>query len=154
MARPGLMPSLLDRLTDPESLAGAGARGYSPHQMLEAVRRDLEDLFNTHQSDTGVAEGYEEVRRSVVTFGLPDLPSIAERTGGDPEAVRRILLDAIGRFEPRLREVRVTVLEDAAHGNRRLALRIEGRLNVDPSPDVVFETELELSTGQAKIRSS
>jgi type VI secretion system protein ImpF len=151
---PALVPSLIDRLIDPESLGTVSLRGYTPQQMLESVRRDLEDLFNTHQSEIEDPGGFEEVGRSIVAFGLPDLPSIAERTGGDPEAIRRLLLDVITRFEPRLRDVRVNVSGSFNQGDRRLRLRIEARLNAEPSPDVALETELELTTGQAMIKKS
>jgi type VI secretion system protein ImpF len=153
-ASPALIPSLIDRLIDPESLGTVSLRGYTPQQMLESVRRDLEDLFNTHQAEVENPEGLEEVGRSIVAFGLPDLPSISERTGGDPEALRRLLLDVITRFEPRLRDVRVTVAGSFTQADRRLRLRIEARLNVEPSPDVALETVLELTTGQAMIRKS
>jgi type VI secretion system protein ImpF len=147
------MPSVLDRLTDPESQGTSWQRGYSPQQMMEAVRRDLEDLFNTHQADADVPEAYEEVRRSIATFGLPDLPSVTARTGGRPEEIRRLIADVVARFEPRLRDVRVVLSESESKDGRRVRFHIEARLNVEPSPEVAFETVLELATGQASIRS-
>jgi type VI secretion system protein ImpF len=156
VARPvagqGLMPTLIDRLIDPDSLGTSAVRGYTPRQMLESVRRDMEDLFNTHGADTEIPEEYDEVRRSVAAYGLPDLPSIAARTANRTDEIRQLLQDVIARFEPRLRDVRVTVSGMLGHGDRRLRLRIEARLNVEPSPDVAFETVLELATGQATIR--
>ena len=46
----GLMPSLLDRLIDPEADGTNWQRGYSVQQMVAAVFRDLEELLNTHQT--------------------------------------------------------------------------------------------------------
>ena len=46
----GLMPSILDRLIDPDSAGTDARRGYGLTQMLEVIRRDLEDLLNTRQS--------------------------------------------------------------------------------------------------------
>src|SRR4051812_22688002 len=110
---PGLTPSVLDRLVDPESMGTTWQRGYSPQQMMEAVRRELEDLFNSHQSDGDIAEHFNELRESILAYGLPDLPSVAARSRGRPQEMRRIVSDVIARFEPRLRDVRV-VLDEAA----------------------------------------
>jgi type VI secretion system protein ImpF len=147
---PGLMPSLLDRMIDPESEGTAWQRGYSPRQMMEAVRRDLEDLFNTHQSELDIPEGYEEVRKSIVAYGLPDLPSIYAVAAERRQDIRQLIADVIARFEPRLRDVRVIMVE-SKEVERRVRFHIEARLNVEPSPEVAFETILELTTGQASI---
>jgi type VI secretion system protein ImpF len=149
----GLLPSVLDRLTDADSEGTAAVRGYTAAEMMEAIRRDLEDLFNTHQSDPQVPEAFAEVRRSVAAFGLPDLPTLSERTGGRPEEMRGVIHDVVVRFEPRLKDVRVVLAEAEPRENRRVRFHIEARLNVEPSPEVAFETVLELVTGHASIRS-
>src|SRR5262245_50855738 len=46
----GVTPSILDRLIDPESAGTEWRHGYGIDQLLEVVRRDLEDLLNTRQS--------------------------------------------------------------------------------------------------------
>ena len=71
-----LLPSMLDRLIDPESAGTAWRRGYGIHQMIDAVRRDLEDLLNTRQSHQGMPEEFVELQRSIATYGLPDFSSI------------------------------------------------------------------------------
>lgn len=157
MARPaaaqGLTPSVLDRLIDPDSLGTSWLRGYSPLQMMEVVRRDLEDLFNSHQSANDVDEIYPELRASVEAFGIPDLPSLVSRTSGHTEAIRRVISEVVTRFEPRLRDVQVTLVGSGAKDALRARFHIEARLNVDPSPDVTFETVVELTTGQTQIRA-
>jgi type VI secretion system protein ImpF len=150
----GLMPSLIDRLIDPESMGTAARRGYDARQIMECVRRDLEDLFNTHQSDVGIPVGHTEVLNSVVAFGLPDLPSVLARTGGRPDEIRVLIAETIQRFEPRLRDIRVFVATPSLKEARQVRFRIEAVLDLDPSPDVVFETVVEMSTGQTSIRST
>lgn len=149
----GLMPSLVDRLTDPDSEGTGWQRGYSARQMLEAVRRDLEDLFNTHQSEVDLPADFVQVRDSLLTYGLPDLASIVRVAGNRGQTIRELIAAAVTRFEPRLRDVRVILSEGAEKGDRRVRFQIEASLNVDPSPEVAFETVLELSTGQASIRT-
>jgi type VI secretion system protein ImpF len=150
----GLVPSLLDRLIDPD-FEGAGLnRGYSPRQMMEAVRRDLEELFNTHQSSVGVPEHYREVLSSVVAYGLPDLPSLYHASENRGQDIPRLIAEVVTRFEPRLRDVRVVMVEGEDKVKHRARFHIEAGLNVDPSPEVAFETILELATGQTTIRPS
>ena len=71
-----LMPSLLDRLIDPDAAGTSWRRGYGPAQMAEAVQRDLEDLLNTRQTHAGLSPEFEEVGSSIVAYGLPDLISL------------------------------------------------------------------------------
>lgn len=148
------MPSVLDRLTDPESTSGSGqARGYTPQQMMDAVRRDLEELLNSHETTEAIPSGYPEVRSSIVAYGLPDMTSLAVLAAARNETIGRIIERIVARHEPRLRDVRVMVAEKPGEAaSTRLRFQIEARLNVDPSPEVEFETILELTTGQALIR--
>lgn len=148
----GLTPSVLDRLIDPDAAWMGSQRGYSPRQMIESVRRDLEDLLNTHEADSGIPEEFTEVRSSIVAFGLPDMPSITVRTHGDPRAIRHLITEIITRFEPRLRDLKVSVVETGKDDKREVRFQVEGRVNVDPAPEVAFETVLEMNSGQATVR--
>ena len=69
-----LQPSLIDRLIDPDSGGTAAGQGYSLRDMLESVQRDLEALLNTRQSHQGLPEEFAEVHRSLVAYGLRDVP--------------------------------------------------------------------------------
>ena len=71
-----LMPTVLDRLIDPDSGGTAWRRGYGVEQMVQVVQRDLEDLLNTRQSCADLPEAFQEVASSIIAFGLPDLTSI------------------------------------------------------------------------------
>jgi predicted component of type VI protein secretion system len=44
---PRLMPSVIDRLFDPNLIGRADVPGYTEREMIRAVRADLEDLLNT-----------------------------------------------------------------------------------------------------------
>lgn len=152
-ANQGLMPSLLDRLIDPDSEGTLWLRGYGPAQMLEAVRRDLEDLFNSHRPSVEAAGQYPEVERSIAVYGLPDLPSLYARAVDKKLELPRAVGEVIAQFEPRLREIRVTMVGLPTAGDRRVRLHIEAHLNVDPSPEVAFETVVELATGKTEIHA-
>jgi type VI secretion system protein ImpF len=151
-AQQALMPSILDRLIDPESGGTAWRRGYGVEQMTDAVKRDLEELLNTRQSHMGLPEDFVELHRSVYGYGLPDLTSLNAITPQQRAGIGQVLEDVVVRFEPRLRDVRA-VMVDAGDGKQRtVKFRIDARLNVDPAPEVAFETILELTTGQYSVQ--
>jgi type VI secretion system protein ImpF len=149
-----LLPSVLDRLIDPDSAGTAARRGYGVNQMSEAVRRDLTDLLNTRQSHQGVSPEYEELLRSIFGFGLPDLTSLNAVTPKEREAIGHIIEAVITRFEPRLKDVRATVLDSGDGPDRTIRFRIDARLCLDPAPAVAFDTILELATGHYDVKPS
>jgi type VI secretion system protein ImpF len=149
----GLMPSILDRLIDPESAGTAILIGYDTQQMTNAVRRDLEELLNTRQTYSNLPPGYEHVNHSIMAYGLPDLATMEAITSKQREAIAGRIRDIIQRFEPRLREVKVTYHPGESISERSLRYHIEARLNVDPSPDIAFDTVLELASGQYEVKN-
>jgi type VI secretion system protein ImpF len=145
-----LLPSFIDRLLDPESMGGRLA-GYDHRQMMDAVRADLEDLLNARLTAVDLGPEFEQTARSIVTFGLPELSGYDVSTPRARTDLATVVTRTIERFEPRLRRVRVTVLDDKTKGGLSIRLRVEAELNVDPAPEVGFETVLELTTGRATV---
>jgi type VI secretion system protein ImpF len=143
-----LMPSIYDRLIDPTSIESLNKYGYSPQQMMEAVRRDLIDLLNTRQSDLDIDPRLVQVHRSVIGYGLPDLCTLKAETTQDRESLTQVLKAIIERFEPRLKDVNVTIKKGADPKDRSINFHIEARLSVDPAPEMAFDTELKLATGE------
>lgn len=151
----GLMPSILDRLIDPESAGTAIMTGYDIPKMYRAVLRDLEDLLNTRQTFRDMPEQFVEVRDSIVAYGLPDVLSIESVTQQHRMAIARSIKSVIERFEPRLRNVRVVILnpqDDLVKQSVRF--RVDAGLAVDPSPDVAFDTILEMASGHYQVTAA
>jgi type VI secretion system protein ImpF len=155
MAQPDLpttlLPSLKDRLLDPDSMGTREQPGYSLQQIIDSVREDLEELLNTRRSHGRLEIQYPELARSVATYGMLDLASVDTSSPGKQEALGPIIEKIITLHEPRLRNIRTTFVR-----TRKLELRvlfhIDAELRVDPAPPVAFETVLELTTGHATIR--
>jgi type VI secretion system protein ImpF len=148
----GLKPSIIDRLIDPDSDGTSWRRGYNIEQMIDAVRMDLEDLLNSHQGDQHIPEEFVEVRKSIVAYGLPDL--LSYQSSG-PSGIRRIgeaIEVAISLSEPRLSEVRATLMDTKSVKSMKLDFEIQAKLRVDPSPEVAFVTVLKLTTGETTIQ--
>src|SRR5271165_6327282 len=88
---PALMPSLKDRLLDPDSMGTRGRPGYSLSQMVESVREDLEDLLNTRQARQVLETQYAELARSIVNYGLPDLTLLGGSTSATQQAIGQVI---------------------------------------------------------------
>src|SRR5208283_5584401 len=70
-----LHASILDRIIDPDSDGTGSKPGCTVEQMIDSVRRDLEDLLNTHRTLMTIPSGYTETENSILTYGLPDFSS-------------------------------------------------------------------------------
>src|SRR5689334_12663454 len=153
-----LQPSLLDRLTDDEPdkrQESREKRVLSPSRLRESVRRDLSWLFNTvNLAATQDLEGYPEVEKSTLNFGLPDL---AGRTASsvDKLALERLLRRAVWDFEPRLTRsaVRVKLIIDQEKmSHNAMCFAIEAELWAQPLPLRLFlRTDLDLESGEVTV---
>jgi len=150
---PSLLPSLKDRLLDPDSMGTKAQPGYSLIEILESVRDDLEELLNTRRSHNVEEKEFPEVVRSIVTYGLPDLAALGAASLGKQDAIGKIIEKTIETHEPRLRNVRASVVR-SRNLNLRVRYHIDAELRVDPAPKVTFETEVELTTGYTSVRET
>jgi len=149
-----IVPSILDRLVDPDSGGTAWRRGYGIREMTDVVQRDLEDLLNTRQTHIGLPEALTEVHSSIITFGLPDFTSLKTITRQQREDVGLLIEAIITRFETRLRDVQVKLVDAGDDRTRSIRFRVEARLFVDPSPELAFDTILELTSGHYSVTPS
>ncbi|MEM6676360.1 MAG: type VI secretion system baseplate subunit TssE [Pseudomonadota bacterium] len=150
-----------------------GQRGVvvSPDVLREAVRRDMEALFNTVRYDTpyllterehleasgnaAPLDDYPHVQASTVNYGVP---SLAGRTSRDfdRDVLAADLRETIIRFEPRLDPASVNVVVRIGDKKELAGLRIEisGNLILTPVPErLVLTTLLDLDTGRARTRA-
>ena len=149
-----LLPSIFDRLSDPDAMGTASAPGYDPREMMDSVRADLEELLNSRQAAGDIPKEYKEVRESIVAYGLPDLVTYDGASHEQCTDLAKMIGGVIARFEPRLKNIRVTVVRGQQYDARSVRFHIDASLNVNPAPDVGFETVIELTTGRAKVTAS
>jgi type VI secretion system protein ImpF len=154
-AEQGVTPSMLDRLIDPDSAGTQARRGYGIEQMVAVVGRDLEELLNTRLGVIRLPEEYVELQTSPLAFGLPDFGSVKTSSPQSRQAIGHSIEQIIERFEPRLFDVRVHLVNDPSKSDQ-LAVRfqIEAKMRVAPFPDVSFETVMELTTGSASVKET
>lgn len=146
-----MLPSIYDRLRDPESMGSVASPGYDERRMFDAVRADLEELLNTRLTVYHVPRQFAETARSIATYGLPDLTTYNGTSPQQLAELQAVVAGVIARNEPRLRNVRVQVSRGRDHGALAVRFHIDAELNVDPAPEIGFVTVVELTTGRAVV---
>lgn len=150
-SRQQLVSSVLDRLIDDPTHANVAAAprvdSADFDQLTADVGRDLENLLNTRRRCVACPQELDEVNKSLVEYGIPDFTGLNMSLPTEREQTRLAIERAIRQFEPRLRNVAVTVLSNVDKSDRRLRLRITGVLRTEPVPErVEFDSEVDPST--------
>ena len=147
--------SVLDRLIDHEPdnrMENPLSRSQSLRLLRAGVRRDLEWLLNSRRIADPPPESLAEVNRSVYVYGLQDLSALAMAASGDRSRLVRQITQTINTFEPRLTNVRVTMVETPDASKKDVRLRIEAMLRMDPVPEPIsFDTVIELKSGNCHV---
>jgi len=132
--------------------------------LREAVRRDIEALFNVERFESGLQlsdlelVGYDtpqdiiadfpNARRSVLNYGVPSF-SGRSITDFDLPALAKELREVIAVFEPRLK--RETIRVKVAQGERTgMKIEVDAMLMLSPVPERLrLSTMIDLDNGRA-----
>jgi len=137
----------------------------SAGQLRESVLRDLQNLFNTTSNDHETAfehgeeirafDGLPNVQASVLNYGIPPLAGRVRNTD-EFLVLARDIEQAIGRFEPRVRNAKVRAEDERA--GRAAAVKspvsyvVEGELWGYPFAEQLrVRTVLDLETARLDI---
>lgn len=154
-----LQPSLLDRLRDdaPDKKQELlNERVLSKAQLREAVRRDLQWLFNTTRLEAVVDMArLADVKTSVVNFGVRAL-SGHTATSIEEEELKRAIRQSIADFEPRILpsslEVLALIRPDEIDYHNVVGVEIRGKLWSEPVPlEFLVRTQIDLETGHVDV---
>lgn len=158
-------PSVFDRLFDNRPLPPweyltrerearlQAKRNQDVQDLKRCVARDLERLLNTRrESQHDIPEEYPELKRSLLTYGLPDFTAYSLGSRIERNQVARAIEQAISIHEPRLKRVRINV-DDPNVFERALRFRIDALLEVDPARELVsFDGVLQIITQQYQVK--
>jgi type VI secretion system protein ImpF len=138
----------------------------SSRVLREAVRRDIEALFNTerfeskpmlsdHESEFEVdaqldLSGFPEVRRSVINYGVPSFSGRSVRDF-DKDTLAREIRTVLNTFEPRLKENATKVNVTLGEKTQGLRIEIDAVLIMTPTPErLKLRTTINLDNGLAR----
>jgi type VI secretion system protein ImpF len=143
----GVQHSILDRLIDedPEvSTEPARDLRQGLRELRNAIRRDLECLLNTRLRLRPIPKGFDQLERSLLSYGVPDLTGANLASSNARRDFLRTIETAIKRCEPRFKSVKLSYVDDVDPQERTLHFRIEAVVHAEPVPEsVVFDSELE-----------
>lgn len=152
----GLVPCLLDRLTDNEPRSSHDSkyyRGISISKYREAILRDILSLLNTtclHSEELEILLP-KQVRSSTINYGIPAFSGV-NISDIDWTSVQVLILEALINFEPRLEKdgLKVVVhIENSLHSNHnQLLIEIKGMIRLNPYPrEFWLRTTIDVETG-------
>lgn len=138
----------------------------SARVLREAVRRDIEALFNTERFEAmpllsdleaeqaadslPALEDFPEVRRSVVNYGVPSFSGRSSRDF-DRDALAREIRSVLSVFEPRLKDSATKVTVTLGDKSMGLKIEIDGILIMTPTPERMrLRTTINMDNGLAR----
>lgn len=140
--------SLFDRLLQGDSIETDRNADRAMRELREAVRRDLEILFTTRPRYLSIAPELEELRVSLLSFGVQDLQTQQLATPPQQEQFRLKLEALIRKFEPRFREITVELVSRTDTLDRTLRFRVHAVLQADATSEaVVYDTVVDPVSG-------
>ncbi len=142
-----LVVSVLDRLLDENAPGGIEApksRGQYLSDLRAALRRDLEELLNTHQSWVAPPADLTELNTSLIDYGMPHFLGLQVASDAAREQFRAEVETLLRRFEPRFARVSVALVDSAESLERTLRFRIDALVHAEPDLEPVsFDSMLE-----------
>jgi type VI secretion system protein ImpF len=141
---------LFDRLAEAAPRPGQEPfRTLDRAQLRASVRHELAQLFNTRCASP--ADWLAARELTVLDYGIPDFGHMSPGRGDDRVSLATSMRRAIAAYEPRLRNVRVTV-DPASTGDRDLRVHIDAELVVDSVPEpVAFYTRIQPGSGRIEV---
>ncbi|GBC62141.1 type VI secretion system baseplate subunit TssE [Desulfonema ishimotonii] len=137
--------TLLERLTDYEPRQKAEPhplRVLSREGLKESVRRNLDWILNARTPLTGDEFDHDEL--TVIHYGIPDFGGYSPENPEDRKRLARRIRRAVRFFEPRLRDVRVTVGPQMENERTLRVIIIHAvMVEADIREPVIFKTILQ-----------
>lgn len=142
-----LVVSVLDRLLDADSLTAADptkSRRQYLTDLRNALRRDLEDMLNTHQSCLTLPPELTDLNTSLLNYGIPHFLGLQVASNDAREQFRTEIETLLRRFEPRFKRVSVTLKEGSDDLDRTLHFRIDALIYAEPDVEPIsFDSMIE-----------
>jgi type VI secretion system protein ImpF len=121
--------------------------------LRRSVRRDIEALLNARRRWRSWPEGYADLAVSPLGYGISDFSAGAFNDPAQRDRLRSQIETMIRRFEPRLTQVRVVLLDADNTLDATLRLRIDALLRSEPAPEpIAFDTLVDAATAEVQVK--
>lgn len=142
-----LVVSILDRLLDADTATAVEplkSRRQYLTDLRSALRRDLEDMLNTHQSCLTLPPDLSELNTSLINYGIPHFLGLQVASDAAREQFRAEIEALLRHFEPRFKRVSVTLNEASENLDRTLRFRIDALIYAEPDLEPIsFDSMIE-----------
>ena len=146
----GARTPLFERLIDEQPHEPGEPNPYRVHgreELRESVRKEVATLLNTR------CPAREDRNGSVIDYGVPDFSWMSAASGNDRQQLADTIARKVAAFEPRLRQIRVTLERDACDP-RAVIGTLEGVLLVESIREPVsFPLLIHHKLGQTVVSS-
>ncbi len=147
--------SVLDRLLDAHPDQARDRRqtaSESIDALRRAVHRDVEHLLNARRPWR--TPPLATLKQSPLGYGIADFTAGAFNEEGERDKLRGEIADAIRRFEPRLTQVEVRLVDNVSTLRTVLTLHVSALLLIDPMPEPIsFDTLIDTTTADVVVRA-
>lgn len=151
----GFRPNLFEQLFDdqPRHLAHElVVRRLNIDELKSSVAQDLESLLNTRCVISNKLQPYQQVRSSILNFGILDFVGLSSANPADCDYICRKIAQTLEQQDTRLKNVRVS-LDIGAVDVNQLCFSIEALLKVYPAQELVsFDAFFEPSSQRYLIK--
>jgi type VI secretion system protein ImpF len=147
--------TIIDRLVDYNPKSGIESvplRTLSPKALQESIRRDLTWLFNTRTPVT--PERFDEKVLTVIDFGIPDFGACCTSNKDHHRLLAERLNRAIAAYEPRLKNISVTIKPEMVSEIALTALIDATVVTEEVRMPVSFVTIFEKNTVDVSIQDA
>lgn len=145
--------SLLDRLQIDSANRSMRTGRQDLKALIRSVHEHLESLLNTRWRAVGAADGHDELRRSLINYGIPDFVTNSVASPEGQIDFQELVAEAIRLHEPRFLKVKVEI-SDTTDAHRTLHFRIRGELYAQPeTAQVTFDSMLDPSDQRIRLKS-
>lgn len=113
-------------------------------KITEKIGQDLEKLLNTRNSLIERVKHLIEVNQSILNYGISDFSNKFSTTDNQQKLFCRELTAIIRLFEPRIKNIAVSLLEQDKTLMPILRIKIEGSITYDQESHIVsFESRIK-----------
>lgn len=150
--------SVLDRLLGAEYDETSTTPSGEPddvftQRLIQCIARDLQNLLNTRKQEMSLPEQYTELAPSIVDYGVKDLTTVNARSQKEREEFRLSVQRSIERYEPRLKNVTVDIIENPGEAGLIFHFNIAAVLMIEPTPLALrFDSLLPSDTRMFEVK--
>jgi len=153
-----LIAPLLDRLLDDNPSAPhdfTQGQHLLLNHLRESVRRDLEKLFNSRQCCLTPPQELDHLQGALPNYGLPDAATLNLHSQKARLDFCRTVEEAVRRFEPRIRSVKVFTQSAIDPEDPSIRFRVEAMLYAVTTEElIIFDSALNPVTRSVTVQES